>query len=68
MKTLDQNQVPAGAPVYTYCCQRRYRMSEFTEVPVIEIHNDNFKEMWPTLLLSVKSATFLALDAVSILN
>ncbi|GAB1610087.1 hypothetical protein Ahia01_001294700, partial [Argonauta hians] len=31
-------------------------------VPIIQVHADNFKSLWPSILLAVKESTFLALD------
>jgi hypothetical protein len=40
-------------------------MANFHTVPVIDVHNENFKQLWPTMVLAVKSATYVALDLVS---
>lgn len=33
-------------------------------VPVIDVQHDNFTELWPAMVLALKSSSFIALDTV----
>lgn len=37
-------------------------MAEFHEVPVVEVNCENIREIWPGLLLAIKTSTFIAID------
>ena len=36
-----------------------------SSVPIIDVHNENFQSLWPSILLAMKNSSFIALDTVS---
>ncbi|XP_013782965.1 target of EGR1 protein 1-like [Limulus polyphemus] len=37
-------------------------MAFFKSVPIVEVNKENFVQLWPTLLLSIKNSYFVAID------
>jgi len=40
-------------------------MTDVLQVPIVEVHASNIVELWPSLVLAVRSSTFIAIDTVS---
>lgn len=38
--------------------------ADFEKVPIVEVTTGNFKEVWPSLKLSIDASLFIAIDCV----
>lgn len=45
--------------------REKSNMAASLVVPVVDVHNDNFKELWPAMVVAIKASSFIALDTVS---
>lgn len=41
--------------------------ASFETVSVVDVHKDNIQTIWPSLMLALKSATYVAIDTVSLI-
>jgi hypothetical protein len=42
-----------------------FKMVSLENVPIVEVNKDNLVQLWPAIVLAIKSSTFIALDTVS---